>query len=112
MSVRPFTDTLTNLRFGRLHDELSDALNALVAACVETQKVGTLTVTLKLKPSKGGAIEILDEVKVKTPEFERGSSLMFPTPENNLVRSDPRQQELEGLRTVEQSPSELRKVGA
>jgi hypothetical protein len=33
MAIRPFIDTLTALRYGELHDELSEKLNELVAAC-------------------------------------------------------------------------------
>lgn len=62
MAIRPFIDTLTALRYGELHDELSEKLNELVAACADTGKAGTLTLTLKLKPSKGAALEISDEL--------------------------------------------------
>lgn len=110
MAIRPFIDTLTALRYGELHDELSEKLNELVAACADTGKAGTLTLTLKLKPSKGAALEISDEVKVKVPKLEHGSTLMFPTPEGNLQREDPRQLKLEGLLEVKREDGELRNV--
>jgi hypothetical protein len=111
MPTRPFIDTLTALRYGELHDELSEKLNELVTACSETGKAGALTLTLKLKPSKGGAMEISDEVKSKVPKLEHGSTLMFPTPEGNLQREDPRQLKLEGLREVPRETGEIRNVG-
>lgn len=110
MAVRPFTDTLSALRYGELLDELSDQLNELVTACNETGKAGSLTLTLKLKPSRGGAIEINDAVTAKVPKLERGSTLMFPTPEGNLQREDPRQMKIEGLREVPRQSDELRNV--
>lgn len=110
MGIRPFTDTLTALRYGELLDELSDKLHEVVAACNETGKSGSLTLTLKFKPSRGGAIEINDDIKAKVPTLERGSTLMFPTPEGNLQREDPRQMKLDGLREVPRQADELRNV--
>jgi len=100
MSIRPFTDLLRDLRYGEALDELSQALNDLVAQCVSSNKPGELRLTLKLKPSKSGAIEITDALAVAGPKPERGSSLFFSTPENNLVRNNPRQTNLD-LRTVD-----------
>lgn len=109
--ARPFTDTLGALRFGTLNDDLSKALNELVQACSTTGKTGDLKLTIKLKPGKGGQIEVFDDIKLNAPKEERGSSIMFATPEGNLQREDPRQMQLEGLRTVDKETGELRKVG-
>lgn len=106
MPARPFLDTLIALRFGKLHDELTEALNELTNACTETGKGGTLTLSIKLKPGRAGQVEILDDVKTKLPSFERGSTLMFSTPDGNLQRDDPRQQKLE-LRSVEGPTGEI-----
>ena len=100
MSIRPFSDLLRELRYGEALDELSAALNELVAQCVASNKPGELRLTLKLKPSKSGAIEITDTLAVAPPKGERGSSLFFATPENNLVRNNPRQTNLD-LRQVD-----------
>jgi hypothetical protein len=35
---------------------------------------------------------------------------MFSTPEGNLTREDPRQMQIEGLRTVDKSTGELKRV--
>lgn len=86
-------------------------MNELVLACDKTGKVGSLTMTLKLKPGKGGQMEISDDLKVKLPEFERGTTLMFPTPEGNLTREDPRQLKIDGLKSVDAPEStELKRV--
>lgn len=108
---RPFTDTLGALRFGTLNDDLSKALNDLVQACSNTGKTGDLKLTIKLKPGKGGQIEVFDDIKVNAPKEERGSSIMFATPEGNLQREDPRQMQIDGLRSVDMETGELRKVG-
>lgn len=111
MEHRTFTQTIDALRFGTLADELSDKLRDLVATCATTGRNGTITLTLALKPGKGGQIEVFDEIKLKLPKEEKGSSLMFATPENNLQREDPRQLSLDGLRTVDKDTGEIRKVG-
>jgi len=109
--TKPFTDTLSALRFGTLVDDLTKALHELTQKCTDTGRAGTLTLTLGLKPGKGGQIEVFDDIKVKTPKEERGSSIMFATVEGNLQREDPRQLTLTGLRTVDAETGELRKVG-
>lgn len=111
--ARTFVQTIEALRFGTLGDELTDKQRELVAACASTGRSGSLTLTLQLKPGKGGQIEVFDEIKLKLPKEEKGSSLMFATPENNLTREDPRQMTLTGLKTVEQAAAsgELRNVG-
>lgn len=101
MEHRTFTSTVEALRFGTLGDELTDALRDVVARCASTGRAGAITLTLSLKPGKGGQIEVFDEIKTKLPKEERGSSLMFATPENNLQREDPRQLSLPHVRSVE-----------
>jgi hypothetical protein len=108
---RPFTDTLNALRFGTLNDDLTNGLNELVEKCSSTGKVGELTLKIKLKPGKGGQIEVFDDIKLNAPKEERGSSIMFVSPEGNLQREDPRQMQLSGLKSVDMETGELRKVG-
>lgn len=110
--MRPFTDTLNALRFGTLTEDLTKALNELTQKVADTGRSGDLTLKLSLKPGKGGQIEVFDDIKVKAPKEERGSSIMFATPEGNLMREDPRQLQIEGLRTVDTKTGELKRVGA
>lgn len=112
MAVRPFIDTLRALRYGALEEELAGKLNELVLACDKTQKAGQLTLTITVKPSRAGPVEIFDQVKATLPQFERGSTLMFPTVEGNLQREDPRQPQLPGLKTVDTTTGELKEVSA
>ncbi|AOJ09627.1 hypothetical protein [Burkholderia mayonis] len=97
---KPFNDTLVQLRYGELHEELTDAINEVVMKVASTQKAGKITLTLAFKSGKGGQIEIADELKVTLPKEERGSTIMFATPEGNLQREDPRQKTFEGIRSV------------
>lgn len=110
MSIRPFTDVLRDMRFGETLDELSEEFNKLVAAVDNTGKAGSLTLTIKLKPSTAGAIEVLDDIKAKAPQLSKGSSLFFPTVECNLVRNDPRQAEIPGLKEVAANTKPIKEV--
>lgn len=107
---RTFTQTIDTLRFGTLGDELTDKLRDLIARCASTQRAGAITLTLALKPGKGGQIEVFDDIKVKLPKEEKGSTLMFATPENNLSRDDPRQPSLPGIKAVDVAASEVRRA--
>lgn len=113
MPKKTFNQSIEQLRYGTLHDELTDALNELTEAVTRTNKVGEMTLHIKLKPTNNsGQIEVIDDVKLKLPKENKGSTLMFATPENNLQREDPRQMAIEGLRAVDTAPGgELRKVG-
>lgn len=95
--IRPFSDWLREQRGGDAHDELSAALNELVESVSETGKVGSLTFTLKVKPAgKGdhGTVIVSDATTLKKPQPERGEALFFITDDANLVRHNPRQEEL------------------
>lgn len=110
MAKKTFTQTLDQLRYGTLAEELTAKLNELTAVCTNSEKVGELTLKLKLKPGKGGQVEVFDDVSLKLPKPDRASSIMFATPENNLQREDPRQKSIEGLRSVEETARDLRQV--
>lgn len=102
MAQRPFPQVLNELRYGEVVQELTDKLNELVKAVENTRKGGEIVLKLKLVPTKSnGAIDIIDTIKASIPELPKGSSLFFATVEGNLVRNNPNQPELTGLRTVE-----------
>ena len=100
MSHQTFGELIDELRFGSLADELNEKLAELVNACVDTGKVGSLSLQIKLKPGKAGEVEITDVVKVTVPQGERGSYLMYPTPEGRLQRQNPRQLAIDGLKDL------------
>lgn len=111
MPVRPFIDTLREVEFGHLLDELSDAQKEVVDAVSSTNKAGTITITLSYKPEGSGQLTIKADIKKKVPTLARGTSLFFMTPEGNLQREDPRQQKLP-LKSVDTPPQELKSVAS
>jgi type I site-specific restriction endonuclease len=93
-TARPFLDLLREHRNGVTHDELSQALQEVVAAVSTEGKAGKLQLTIAVKPHGDGAVMVMDEVKVTVPKKTKGGSLFFVTPENNLARQDPKQPNL------------------
>ncbi|SEH89172.1 hypothetical protein [Paraburkholderia hospita] len=107
---KPFNDTLVQLRFGELHDELTEAMNEMVKKVDASQKSGKIVLTLAFKAGKGGQLEIADDLKITLPKIEKATSILFATPEGNLQRQDPRQKTFEGIRSVDQEAEAMRAV--
>jgi hypothetical protein len=107
---KPFSLFLSEHRNGVLHDELSDKLQELVAGVAEEGKAGKLTLTITIKPANAGegAFAVSDEIKITPPKETKSGSIFFVSPENNLIRDDPRQRTLD-LREVNQgnAPREI-----
>lgn len=96
MPSRPFFDTARDIRRGQFLEDCADELQKVVRAVDESGKSGKLVITLTIKPaSKGqGAYILADKVKASLPELPVGETILFATPEGNLVPNDPRQKEL------------------
>lgn len=108
--ARPFIDTMRDIEAGGLLDELTETQHSLIDAIRMTGKGGELTIKLTYKPDGGGQMTVKADVKSKEPALARGTSLFFLTPEGNITRRDPRQQEIP-LRSVGEDPaSEMRQV--
>lgn len=106
-----FVHTVNSLRTGAAEDisqELADTLEAVNS----TQKVGTVTLVLKIKPEGDGMYSIKEEIKSTQPQLPRGQSIFWGTPEGNLVTSDPAQGDLElkQVSTQEEPRTPLKQV--
>lgn len=103
--------TVANMRYGATQEELSEKLAEAVNMARETGKQAEVTLKLTVKPEGDGQYKLTDKITAKLPELPRGSTIMFGTPDGNLMREDPRQEKMP-LRGVEDDrPSEFRKVG-
>jgi hypothetical protein len=104
MQVRPFFDFLREHRDGASERELARALNELVGTVERTGKKGKLTYTIEVSPMTnkvvGAQLIVVDSIELKLAKPAREGSLFFVTPESNLSRRDPRQQDLE-LKTID-----------
>ena len=114
-ATRPFLETLRELRNGATMDDLSEQMAALVAAVRDSNKSGSLTLTIKLRPAtRNDATTVLidDDVVVKMPKAERAATIMFTTEDNSLSRDNPRQQKLNLRGVPDEKPETLKKVTA
>ena len=111
-----------NIRDVRIEDENGDLmpvldvagakLSEVIAAIVATNKAGSLTMKIDIKQSTAGALAVKASVAIKKPKGLPPESLLWPTPDGNLMADDPRQTKLE-LKPVAAEPArELKTVGA
>ncbi len=116
---KPLNENLKNIRIETeegdlmpLLDHAGDQFADLIKAIVSTNKAGTLTLKVDVKPSTAGAMAVKASVSIKKPKGLPPESLLWATPEGNLVADDPRQQKLE-LKPVAIEPrGELKTVTA
>lgn len=103
-----------NIQFVRVETEDGDLLpimdaagakfNELINAVTANNKAGTLTLKIAVKPSTAGALAVKAEVSITKPKGLPPESLLWATPEGNLMAEDPRQAKLE-LRSVTTEPA-------
>lgn len=94
--TRPFAAVLAEYNNGRTAAELSEELQDLVAAVKATGKKGTLTLQIVLSESKAaGALDMTITKKTVMPQPKQFSTIFYVDADDNLVRSDPRQTELD-----------------
>ena len=94
--MRPITDVLRDVRQGRAVAQATQMLNDVVMAVDMTNKPGSVTITIKVKPEKGGGSQktIAVEVKAKKPEMDIPEAVFFSDGDGDLHRSDPAQSDL------------------
>jgi hypothetical protein len=92
--ARPFHETLHNINGGVLLHDAAEALAELVLAVDATGKPGKLTLELTLRKSTRNTMAATGQVKVSKPKEPAIETLLFPTPEGNLLTEDPRQAKL------------------
>lgn len=101
-AARPFADWLQELAKGGVHAEATARLAELIPAIQETGQAGELTIRIKIKPQPkmdGRAVLAEGTVSAKVPAPTAATSLFFINGPS-LVRNDPDQLPLTGLREV------------
>ena len=100
--VRAFSAFLAEHRRGELEGEISASLNELAQAVVGIGKPVSLTITITVEPAGASHEQVFvkDDVQLKLPKPTRESAICFVDDDANLVRRDPRQPEIPGLREV------------
>lgn len=116
---KPINENIRSVRVVNEHGDLvpvldhaGDKLSELIAAVVTTGKAGSLALKIDIKSSTAGALAVKADVKITKPKGLPAESLLWPTPENNLMDEDPRQTKLD-LKPVAKEPArELKTVAA
>lgn len=98
-ALRPITDWLNDHREGEFVIEASEAFADLIRRVQTTGRNGAMTITLTVKAA-GDMVAVVDDVTVKNPKVDRLVKSYFVDDDGNLSRSNPRQPELPGLKSV------------
>lgn len=112
MTVREdlFLHVVGQLRCGASQAELSTMLNECVNRARETGSAATLTLTIKIVPDGDGTYRLEDKYVHKLPSMKRSSTIMYGTPDGNLMRDDPRQRELDIRPVPIERPTTLKSI--
>jgi len=99
--IRTFTDAIAVFEGGTLNQDLTEHQRDIVAAInnavADGAKRGKGTLVIKLDyVYDGELVDIQADVKTTLPKEKRKRSVMWTTPDNNLCRHDPRQDEMFG----------------
>lgn len=108
MPRRDFQDILTDLEEGQFHADLTTSFPELIRKVQEANLVGTLTITLKVKP-RGRQVDIIPSFTAKAPTRKTDPSVFFVDDEGTVTRSDPKQLP---LRMAAKPPTKLRVAGS
>lgn len=91
---------LCRLEGGSLATEISDQLQAAAAASYNLTKKAKVTIEIEFKPGGARKMDIRAKVSAKIPKEERAGTMLFVTPDGQLLAHDPDQQRID-LRVVE-----------
>lgn len=96
--MRPITDILREMRKGRIVDDATEALGEVVKAVDATNKPGSVTIKITVKPSKDGGWEktLSAAIAQTVPRQDLPDAVFFSNADGNLVREDPDQRPLFG----------------
>lgn len=93
-------------------DHAGEEFGKLINAVVTNGKAGAITMKIDIKPSTAGALAVKATVVSKIPKGLPPESLLWPTPEGNLMAEDPRQTKLDLKPVVAEPARELKTVTA
>lgn len=94
-----FAQWLAEAPRGQLPADLSEALTECVHATEAHGAASTMTLTVKLEPSKAGfgALDVTASIKTKPATPPPPVNVFFATPDGGLSRKDPNNQQLPGM---------------
>lgn len=107
-----FANLLAGMKRGAVLGDLDDTLKEVVTAINATGKPGSITLKLKIVPegkadSESPIYAITEDISVKKPRKSRGVAKFFGDEEGNLMRNDPKQEEIK-FGTIDGGQSEAK----
>ena len=99
-TIRPFSAVLHELGEGSTESELGEAFWDLLQRVQDTGKAGSITLTIKVAGDGRGRVQVLDEVKLRLPEYNRPQTSFFIDKHGNASRRDPNQPEIPGVTNI------------
>jgi hypothetical protein len=108
-----FSQQLAFMGKGSIDSEITEALAEVVKAVRETDKQGTVTLTIKvakLNKRDENAVRIIPTINNKVPKQESAESIMFSTADGDLLRDDPEQIALDLKSIPTQTPAPLKSL--
>lgn len=116
---KPLNENLRNVRVETEEGDLLPIMDVagakfseLVRAVTDNNKAGTLTLKISVKPSTAGTLAVKSEVAIKKPQGMPAESLLWPTPDGNLLAEDPRQAKLDLKQVAAEPTRELKPLSA
>lgn len=104
-------ETLRALRHGQAEIELNEALTEAVQRARDTGKNATVSISITIKPKgASGQYFLTDDIKCKLPVFPKEPTILFGTPEGNLLRDDPHQQKLPLRELHDDAPANVKSI--
>lgn len=117
-AAKPLNENIREVRIIDENNDLRPLLDVagekfaeLIKAVSSTNKAGTLTLKIDVKPSTAGALAVKGDCNAKMPKGMPAESLLWATPDGNLLSEDPKQIRLP-LRAAEApaAPTELKQA--
>ncbi len=106
-------DMLSEIDRGNIVLDLEDACKAVVQACAETMKRGSVKVSISFDPDpKSGAMRVIAKVDKTIPAKPRKAALFFPLADGTLTRRDPSQREMPSSGQVLDKPVHVNNFNA
>lgn len=91
----PGVIALCRLEGGSLVQDISNQLQAAAAASYNLTKKAKVTIEIEFKPGGARKMDIRAKVSSKIPQEERAGTMLFVTPDGQLLAHDPDQQRLD-----------------
>lgn len=103
----PVVPFLCRLEGGSFALEVGDTLQEAAAAAYNLTKKAEVTIKIKFTPGGARKMDVSASVSAKIPKEERSSTMLFVTPDGQLLAHDPDQQRLD-LRVIKHTDVEAK----